>query len=924
MRAFKILSIEAKDLYGAMQMPNNQKEGYRIRNADGKLRERKFGNTLDWSLDSIQLQDVYEKVTRRKDFAFQIGKHWYTQVVINVKFTYSYKEFNKVGPYNYVRAGYNFQDCQLTDGACLHDGELIAIQTNVDVAEPLPKEVLGKYFTHDGRRYVQVGNIPVLMNKSDLRNYLYKNGFVCDGTRYVRYKRSSGSSRVGKCLFVNSAVAPRMEKWDKCGLTVAEGQKIDLAAWEAYIALPLSSLIDAIEIYPEEILVVPDYESVFEEDVIAVDAPDGKLVSQRKRTTIKNSIWDGQSLLDSSMFFNYQDKGMLVLRNRFFKTCAFNTNIQQWFADNEIYSVSQLKGFTLAEDVSQIKLITTPNSIKYLKFGSIEKWLANIDSVYGIVKHEKATPYFDGRMVQTHYQLINTMQMSFDDVNALLKPSLDYLSLLRSDVDVLRHHIKYAFQPNDSFVAPILNKNDIAFKLLGINNKFAQTKIFKDFRNNLVRSYVRTLKRGHILVRGNYSTLFGNPIEILKAAIGQFDGNPDILPGTIHCSNFEHGEELLGSRSPHITMGNILLVTNVLNPQIERYFNLTDEIVCVNAIDENISQRLNGCDYDSDAMLLTNNKLLIETARKNYGKFPVPSNFVESKKLSRTYTAEDKADLDIKTSVNKIGEIVNFSQHLNSLFWERIHKGESIEDCAELYEDICKMAVLSGVEIDRAKKEVNINSQKEIDKLSEKYRLDQDGKAVKPAFFKMITLENGFTLSGQTVYRAFDTPMDYLQRIVVAGNIEQAHAHKRRSIPFMDIIRKPESSNRGGNSVAQRDKILSLIQATYNDIQFLYLDFQKKEWSEKRKIDRQAAERMRECVEAVNKLTLGEYAMYLALREIDKNEKLSSLLFNTLFSIPNEAFYSLIKNSTEPLCRLQEFDKGDVKLYDFCYKKVYF
>jgi len=921
-KAFRILSIEAKDLYGAATL----ERGYGIRNSEGRLREKKFSNTLDWSLDSIQLQDVYEKVTRRKDFAFKVGKHWYTQVVINVKFTYSYKEFNKVGLNTYVRSGHNIQDCEIVDGACLYDGVLVAIQVGTEIKEPLAQDILGKYFCLTDGRYIQNGELPVLMNKSDLRRWLYENGFVCDGVRYVRYKRSSGSSRVGKCLFVCASVADRMEKWDKCGVSLSRGQEIDLAAWEAYTALPMSSIIDALEIHPDEILVIQDHDSVFEDDVIAVSAPEGQLVSEHKRATIRNSIFDGQSMLCTSMFENYQDKGMMVLRNRFFKTCAFNTNIQQYFADNGITEVNQLNGFTLAQDIKQIKLITTPNSIKYLKFGGVEKWLANIDPIFGIVKSEKKTHFFDGRMVQVHYQLLNTLQLSFDEVAELLKPSLDYLNLLRTDVDVLRHHIKFAFSSPDDFVSPIKTKNDVVFKLLGINNRFAQTKVFKDFRNNLVRGFVRNLKRGHVLVNGNYSTLFGNPIEMLKQTIGKFDGTTDVLPKSIHCTNFEFGETILGSRSPHITMGNVLIVENILEATIEKYFNLSKEIVCVNAIGENLSQRLNGCDYDSDAMMLTNNPLLIAAARRNYHKFKVPSSFVESKKISRVYSAEDKADLDIKTSINKIGEIVNFSQHLNSLFWARVHNGETIEQCAELYEDICKMAVLSGVEIDRAKKEVNINSQKEIDKLSSKYRLTEEGKTVKPAFFKMITTENGYELSKRINYKQFHTPMDYLQQIITSTNITQAQTNKRRAIPFIDIVRSPDMSGRGGFAKEQRDKILGCIQSANNDIIALYVAYKSSEWKEKRAIDKRAVEIMQDCVEQVNGLALCEYAMYLALKEIDKkgNDRISALLFNTLFSMPSDAFFSLIRTSAEPLCKLTEFIYGDVKIYDFCYQKSYF
>lgn len=262
------------------------------------------------------------------------------------------------------------------------------------------------------------------MDKAALREYLYKNGFKCDGVEYVRYKRSSGSSRVGKCLFVNKLLADDMAKWDKCGLDIKNGQNIDLAAWEAYIALPMSSIIDTVEIPLESILVIKDLESSFEDEVVAVEIEDNHLVASQKKVTISNKLFDGQSLMDESLFGKYADKGMLLLRNRFFKSCCFNTNLQKWFSDNRITSIEQLNGFTLATDISQVKLVTTASSIKYAKFGKIEDWLHNVDPLFGIVKYEKKPHPFDGRMVQSHYQLFNTLHLSYEEMEEILKPSL--------------------------------------------------------------------------------------------------------------------------------------------------------------------------------------------------------------------------------------------------------------------------------------------------------------------------------------------------------------------------------------------------------------------------------------------------------------------------------------------------------------------
>ena len=387
-----------------------------------------------------------------------------------------------------------------------------------------------------------------------------------------------------------------MAKWQACGIKVRNGQDIDLAAYEAYIALTLSSIIDTIEINPENILVVDDFESVFLNDVIAVrEDENSNLTAAPEKIEVTNSIWDGQSLMDISLFGKYSQYGMLLLRNRFFKSCCFNCNIEWFFADHGITDVSQLNGFTLAKRIEDVKLITTPSSIKYLKFGKLEDWLHYIDPIFGVVKHEKKTHFFDGRMVQSHYQLLNTLQLSYEEVEELVEPSLDYVDLLNSDPAVLRHHIKYPV--DEEFHLPMTaleSKNDIVYKLLGLNDDFAKTAMYSTFRSDLTRSFVNNMRRGHVLINGNYETLLGNPVEMLYQAIGEFNGESVLGVGHVHMKRFPYDKVLLGCRSPHINPGNILLTKNVGNWEIDSYFNLTPEILCVNAIGENIQQRLNG------------------------------------------------------------------------------------------------------------------------------------------------------------------------------------------------------------------------------------------------------------------------------------------------------------------------------------------
>ena len=124
-----------------------------------------------------------------------------------------------------------------------------------------------------------------------------------------------------------------------------------------------------------------------------------------------------------------------------FKSCCFNCNIQQWFKDNNITDVSQLNGKTRATRIEDVKLITTPNSIKYLKFSAWDEWLDHLYPNFGVVKHDKKTHFFGGRLVQTHYQLLNTLQMSKDEVEDFLQESLEFAQMLRDRPEVVRYYI---------------------------------------------------------------------------------------------------------------------------------------------------------------------------------------------------------------------------------------------------------------------------------------------------------------------------------------------------------------------------------------------------------------------------------------------------------------------------------------------------
>lgn len=972
----RIPSLDGKDIFISNNCVNQKVNengnpiGFRLRNQAGVLNLGRFINTLDYSLDLIKMQEVFAQICPSEQFSFYQNKKDYTYRVINVTFKYSNKQFNKVQKGDkvfYILHKYTYDDLVFHDCVAFADGELAGVEVGSPVENVIPESVYSTAFEFDGKTYKAKSNIQTINNVANIREELYKNGFYCDGIKYVRFKRSAGSSRVGKCLFIDERLYPKMHKWEMCGIKVKEGQDIDLAALEPYIALTLSSIVDTIKIRPENILVIDDYKSVFHDKAAATRFVDGRLVTNIEDVEISNSIWDGQSLMDRSVFLKFQEQqrrtmpdarehGMLLLRSRFFKSCCFNSNIQEWFKDNNITDIKQLNGRTRATRIEDIKLITTPSSIKYVKFGTLDEWLDILEPTFGVVKYEKPTHFFDGRMVQTHYQLLNTLQMTYEEVEALVQPSIDFATLIKTDPAALRFQISYAYRSPDRihYTESMASKNDVIYTMLGITDKFAKTKMYVEFCNDLIKSFIKNLRCGHILIRGNYSTLCGNPIEMLKQAIGTFDGTSVIEKETVHSIRFNDGVELLGCRSPHVTMGNVLLTKNVLRDEITRYMNPTNEIVYLNSIKENVLERLSGADFDSDTMLLTDNQILIRAAKRNYENFPVPTKLVEGEAHKRKYTDAEKADLDIKTSVNKIGEIINLSQELNSILWDRLYKGASIESVMDLYCDIAQLDVMSNLEIDSAKRENLADNTFELQCLKKKYDVrDNKNRHVRPMFFKYIDGYKGYRDDyyiyceeddefvkrcvvgtykeakaikesnecvcierGRMSYVKYSTSMDYLESC-----INKFKMPRKRKKP-MSFVLVDENEVDGKYSKTQETMIVNSARQLREDTKGVWGD---ENYSSKEKRER-TIELRNKWIAGIQQITVSDKTIYHILAHLEEDySDIERHLFLLMMDGENyqmrRGVYSVLQNSSTPIPLLNECKSGDVQIYDYTFRK---
>ncbi|MFD2681195.1 RNA dependent RNA polymerase [Bacillus seohaeanensis] len=771
------------------------------------------------------------------------------------------------------------------------------------------------------------------VKNDELRHKLYKNGFtitdvneetgeILSQEHYVIYKRSSSKSRKGEVLAIKESLHKEMIKWSRMGLDLKENMEIDLASLLAYESLVGSSLEKTIKINPKHILIVDDVESKFKRVANVVKSKGEYLDSVVEETEIINSLFDGESLLQSD-YFN-EDQSMMLLRNHMFKSAAFNCDIrkylQDYAKDNNINFNTWKIPNMFGEDIlaKNVHLIITPSSLKALKFSHIfegehkEKQMFNYwkgvvkadKNVFGVCKHEKKSKRGEDEegnvLQQTSYQMINSLKMYKSNISALAQYELDYIEKLKTDDNSF---IKY-LEGN----ATNINSFMMFVELYKQNNEIVNTKIFRDFRTKEINKYVTHVKKGKLRLHGDYCVMLGNGLEFLKHAIGQFDVNDleslSLKENEIYTTLFDFDKKLIGFRNPHTSPSNVLVAKNTYVEDIEEYFNLTDNIVCVNAVKFEIQDILSGADYDSDTVLLFDSPKLTELGERCFRKYPVCKNEVQGKKLDYKLNKEDMCKIDCALSLSQkyIGRVVNLGQEAMSYYWDQWNSGKKEKDLTGLMKKTSVMTILSGIAIDMSKKFFDIDMDKEIRNVEryikpfarsiEKTVIKVDKKTnkeieviktvvAKPLFWKYIsqsgTIKNRVT--------AYDTPMDYLYKVM--------KTKKASSIEYVQFTELLVRKDKSKGDRKQEGKILTYVEKMNDKIKEVYANYSD---DEEKNI---AIDNLIKYYSfRMNKLNVKEETMYdLLVKMIENKSKCAIKLMNILYSTQRETFLKSFKKS---------------------------
>ena len=481
---------------------------------------------------------------------------------------------------------------------------------------------------------------------------------------YQMLYRTPGRAKVGNCVFICDRMFEKTREFLYMGIQLPK-ENAPIVEIGAYSSLITSSIVGRIKIEPEEILIIKDFDSKFTTNVVSVETNDRRecIAVHRDNYTLKNTLFDGQALIDSSIFPPWGD-GYVLLRQHMTKMAAFCTHIQKYFRDyyGDDYETATITDmFSREVRVKDVRLITTENSIKWSKFGvSFDywaDWVRKNGSLFGVVKTAHQSKL--GEVQRMSYQMVNTLNI--DSMPDVMQTTVDYIHRLKTDDDEFMQYLR----KNQTFS----NDFEVLIALVEQDPDFILSEYFRERRRKIINTYILNMKTGKLIQNGDNLVIVGNPFAMLMHAVGE---DPEKDPtfehenGCVQCwtARFEDGEYLADFRSPHNSMNGIGYAHNHYHEYFDKYFDFGKQIIAVNLINTDFQDRHNGSDQDSDSVYVTNQPDIVAHARYCYANYHTIVNNIPKEKNIYSSSLYDFANVDnnLARSQTSIGESSNLCQ----------------------------------------------------------------------------------------------------------------------------------------------------------------------------------------------------------------------------------------------------------------------
>ena len=721
----------------------------------------------------------------------RVSKDGRTRDIIGINFDFGAKSYAET--LKRVEHSIEMEESQNNDPdrlAKLHDLKE-RVELNKDLYQKKSKEAIREEFYRNG--------VDVTYTTTNKQGEVVK----AEKIHYRMLYRSTGKAKAGSCMFISDRLYKKAHDFLYMGIKLPKNNAPIVEA-SAYVSLVASSVVDRICINPKNILILEDVDSFFRTNVVSVETNENKecFAKTIKDYQVKNTLFDGQALIDKSIFPSWGN-GYILLRHHMCKTAAFKADIKAFFKDyfgEEYNQATVVDMFGNKHYAKDIQMITTDNAMKWLKFDiSYEYWCERVNmngNMFGIVKTAHKSKF--GEVQRMSYQMINSLDVGI--MRNVSKVSREYIMSLKSDDDVFLQYLR----DNTNFA----NDFDVLVALCEQNPDFIRCDYFIERRRKIIKGYIHKFKTGKVIQEGDNLVMVVSPYAMLLHAVGEDVEKDDTLKGrdgAIECytKRFPPNLQLAGFRNPHNGKNNILSLYNVDSEKLDKYFDIGQQCVAVNCIHTDLQDRANGCDFDSDSIYCTNQVDIAQYAKYCYKHYPTIVNNIPKEKNCYTNSMADYALIDNNLSHSQlaIGESSNLAQL--ALTYTYNYDDQKYKDY------VCILSVLAQVSIDSAKRRYDIDIANEIRRIKRDMNIQEYGY---PKFW--LNIRSGF--NKDKINYDLSCPMNELSNVRFKGV-----SVRKGVLPISHFLNKYEikGSRRGSRKVEKiiEKYSLELLASQFSD-----------------------------------------------------------------------------------------------------------
>lgn len=721
----------------------------------------------------------------------RVSKDGRTRDIIGINFDFGAKSYAET--LKRVEHSIEMEESQNNDPdrlAKLHDLKE-RVELNKDLYQKKSKEAIREEFYRNG--------VDVTYTTTNKQGEIVK----AEKIHYRMLYRSTGKAKAGSCMFISDRLYKKAHNFLYMGIKLPKNNAPIVEA-SAYVSLVASSVVDRICINPKNILILEDVDSFFRTNVVSVETNQNKecFAKTIKDYQVKNTLFDGQALIDKSIFPSWGN-GYILLRHHMCKTAAFKTDIKAFFKDyfgEEYNQATVVDMFGNEHYAKDIQMITTDNAMKWLKFDiSYEYWCERVNmngNMFGIVKTAHKSKF--GEVQRMSYQMINSLDVGI--MKNVSKVSREYIMSLKSNDAVFLQYLR----DNTNFA----NDFDVLVALCEQNPDFIRCDYFIERRRKIIKGYINKFKTGKVIQEGDNLVMVGSPYAMLLHAVGEDVEKDDTLRGrddAIECytKRFPPNLQLAGFRNPHNGKNNILSLYNVDSEKLNKYFDIGKQCVAVNCIHTDLQDRANGCDFDSDSIYCTNQVDIAQYAKYCYKHYPTIVNNIPKEKNCYTNSMADYALIDNNLSHSQlaIGESSNLAQL--ALTYTYNYDDQKYKDY------VCILSVLAQVSIDSAKRRYDIDIANEIRRIKRDMNIQEYGY---PKFW--LNIRSGF--NKDKINYDLSCPMNELSNVRFKGV-----SVRKGVLPISYFLNKYEikGSRRGSRKVEKiiEKYSLELLASQFSD-----------------------------------------------------------------------------------------------------------